>query len=145
MKFEDIQKMWAEDNAIDKENLDKEALKIPNLFSKYLDILSLKKFQLETIDSEIRKTKRLRYLYYRGALDQRELEERNWEPWQLSLSKNTDIQNCIDGDEIIETLVRKRAYLKMQVEYLENITKMISNRSFQIRDAISWTKFVNGM
>ena len=145
MKFEEIQEMWRKDSVIDSESLDKEALRIPQLFSKYLDILSVKKFQLDKIESDVRKMRRLRYLYYRGVLDSDELKKQNWEPWQLAVSKNTDVQNCIEGDSLIESLLSKRSYIQVQVDFLDSVVRMISNRSFQIRDSISWTKFVNGV
>lgn len=144
LNFGDIQKMWREDAPIDSEALDKESLKIPQLFSKYIEILSVKKFQLDRMESEKRSLRRLRYLYYRGALDMGELKKHGWEPWQMSLSKTAEIQNCLDGDEILEEMEMKISYLRMQVSFLENVVKMISSRSFQIRDSISWTKFVNG-
>ena len=100
MKLEDLQKMWREDSKVDQERLDEEALKTAQLHSRYIDVLSVKKIQLAQLKSDFRRMRRLRWLYYRGALDRDELQTHGWEPWQLDLSKNTDIQNCLDGDEI---------------------------------------------
>ena len=145
MNLNKIREMWAKDSSIDQTELDAESLKIPNLHCKYLDIYTVKKMQLEKEQSELRKARRLRYLYYRGYMDEQELADLDWEPWNLALSKNTEITQVIEGDFYIEPLIQKVAYMRAQVEYLESILKMVSTRSFQIRDAIAFTKFKNGL
>jgi hypothetical protein len=137
--------MWSKDSIIDQNELDAESLKIPNLHCKYLDIYTVKKIQLEKEQSELRKARRLRYLYYRGEMDEQQLQKLDWEPWNLVVSKNSEIANVIEGDFYIEPIIQKAAYLRAQVEYLENILKMLATRSFQIRDAIAFTKFKNGL
>jgi len=145
MNLNQIREMWGKDSVIDSSDLDTESLKIPNLHSKYLDIYVVKKMQLEKSNADLRAARRLRYLYYRGFLDESDLKKHNWEPWNLSVTKNTELQNVIEGDFFIEPLIQQVAYVKIQVEYLEQILKMLSTRSFQIRDAISFIKFKNGL
>jgi hypothetical protein len=45
-------------------------------------------------------------------------------------------------------LIQKKDRVFVQEEkvlYLESIIKMISNRQYHIRDAITWRKFINGV
>ena len=145
MNLNQIREMWGKDSVIDSSDLDVESLKIPNLHCKYLDLYVVKKMQLEKSNADLRAARRLRYLYYRGFLDESDLKKHNWEPWNLSVTKNTELQNVIEGDFHIEPMIQQVAYIKVQVEYLEQILKMLSTRSFQIRDAISFIKFKNGL
>ena len=51
-----------------------------------------------------------------------------------------------DGpDEEIRELKGKIDYYETVVEYLQEVVKSISNRSFQIKNAIEWRKFEAGV
>ena len=50
----------------------------------------------------------------------------------------------IESDEDIIRLTQKIEYLKTVLDTIDKILKMISNRGFQIKNAIDWRKFLDG-
>ena len=61
MTLEEILESWEQDCIVDKTELAEEALKIPNLHSKYLRILSTEKLKLKKLESEYKILKLERY------------------------------------------------------------------------------------
>ena len=49
------------------------------------------------------------------------------------------------ADEEIRELKGKVEYYETVVDYLQEVVKSISNRSFQIKNAIEWRKFEAGI
>jgi hypothetical protein len=76
-------------------------------------------------------------------MSQEQLEERNWEPFDLNILK-TDIDRFMDSDEDIIRLSNKILLQKEKVNYLENVIKIINNRQWSIRSTIDWVRFTNG-
>ena len=76
-------------------------------------------------------------------MSQEQLEEHDWEPFDLNILK-TDIDRFMQADNDIITLSNKVALQKEKVNYLENIIKIINNRQWSIRSTIDWLKFTNG-
>ena len=64
---------------------------------------------------------------------------------QLKLATKGDIALFMDADEEIRELKGKIDYYETVVEYLQEVVKSISNRSFQIKNAIEWRKFEAGV
>ena len=120
-----------------------ESLRTPQLHSKYLNFLSDEKLILSKLDGEYRVIKKYKWLYYTGKLSQEELEQFEWQPFQLSVLK-TDIDKFMDADEDIQKIYSRMQYRKTVVDYLDSIIKIISNRQWNIRAAIDWLKFTNG-
>ena len=144
MRLEDIRKQVETDIEIDHTELDKEAIKTPQLHNKYLIILNDEKLIHFKYDSDFKRMRKYKWLYYTGKLSQEELESFGWEQFDFKLLKQ-DIENFIDSDEDIIELRGKLEYQKSKVDYLENIIKMIINRQWLIREAIDWIKFTNGV
>ena len=143
MRFDDIKKMIEEDIAIDPTELDKEALKTPQLHSKYLNILTDEKLSLSKYRSDYKRLKRDKWLYYTGKLSEEQLKDLNWEPFDLSILKS-DIDKFLDSDEELIKIKDKMIFIEEKVNYLESTIKMISNRQWLIREAIDWVKFTHG-
>ena len=144
MRLEDIRKQVETDIEIDHTELDKEAIKTPQLHNKYLIILNDEKLIYFKYDSDFKRMRKYKWLYYTGKLSQEELESFGWEQFDFKLLK-PDIEKFIDSDEDIIELRGKLEYQKSKVDYLENIIKMIINRQWLIREAIDWIKFTNGV
>ena len=88
MRFDDIKRMIEDDIVIDPTELDKEALKTPQLHGKYLNILTDEKLSLSKYRSDYKRLKRNKWLYYTGKLSEEELRDLNWEPFGLSILKS---------------------------------------------------------
>jgi hypothetical protein len=50
----------------------------------------------------------------------------------------------IESDDEIINLEAKIKYLEQMLYFLDQVMKQITNRGFQIKNAIDWEKFVNG-
>ena len=124
MNLSDYQNYTKTDLILDETQLDNESLKTPQLHSKYLNFL---------MDEKLRLTK----------LQQEELEEEGWEPFELTILK-TDLDKFLDSDEDLQLIDIRIKYKETIVDYLNETIKIINNRQWNIRSAIDWLKFTNG-
>jgi 3D (Asp-Asp-Asp) domain-containing protein len=56
-----------------------------------------------------------------------------------------DLDRFIDSDSEVINLSNKVFVQKEKVNYIENVTKIISNKMWNIRSAIEWIKFTQGV
>ena len=143
MTFDEIKRNVTNDIPMDKTELDVESMKTPQLHNKYLIIYSDEKLILGKLQSDLSVLRKDKWLYYTGKMSQEQLEERNWEPFDLNILK-TDIDKFLDSDEDIIRLSNKILLQREKVNYLENVIKIINNRQWSIRSTIDWLKFTNG-
>ena len=143
MDIRDIQKLVAEDMPIDDTELDIESMNIPQLHSKYLNIYMDEKLVLQKLSSDYHRLKKVKWEYYTGKLDQEQLDDYGWEPFQLKILKQ-DIDLYMDSDEDLQKILNRVAYQKEKVNYLDSVLKSINNRQWNIKGAIEWRKFING-
>tara|TARA_R100001015_G_C4611790_1_gene167224 strand:+ start:744 stop:1178 length:435 start_codon:yes stop_codon:yes gene_type:complete len=143
MDIRDIQKLVAEDMPIDDTELDIESMNIPQLHSKYLNIYMDEKLVLQKLNSDYYRLKKVKWEYYTGKLDQEQLDDYGWEPFQLKILKQ-DIDLYMDSDEDLQKILNRVAYQKEKVNYLDSVLKSINNRQWNIKGAIEWRKFING-
>ena len=54
------------------------------------------------------------------------------------------MQKYLDADEKLSQINLKIDYYETQLNYIESILKQISNRTYQIKNAIEWSKFIAG-
>ena len=143
MNIDEIRKMVADDILMDKSELDIESIKTPQLHNKYLVFHTDEKLVLGKMQSDLNVLKRDKWLYYTGKMSEEDLENRNWEPFNLNILK-TDIEKFMDSDNDIIKMTNKILLQKEKVNYLENVIKIINNRQWSIRSIIDWIKFTHG-
>ena len=143
MDISEIRKLVAEDMPIDDTELDVESMTIPQLHSKYLNFYLDEKLVLQKLNSDYYRLKKTKWEYYTGKLDEDQLEEYGWEPFQFKILKQ-DIDLYMDSDEDLQKLSNRVVYQKEKISYLDSILKSINNRQWNIRNAIEWKKFING-
>ena len=143
MKYSDLKEMVEKDMVIDETELDTESLKTPQLHNKYLIMLADDKLLLSKLKSDLKKLIRNKWLYYTGKMSQDELEENEWEPFQLTVLK-TDIDKFIYSDDDIIIMENRISYQNEKTNYLENVVKIISSRQWMIKSAIEWIRFTQG-
>ena len=141
MDLEKIQEMWQNDSTIDPDNLHDESLKIPQLHSKYYTIYNTLTLLREKARDSYRKVKLERYNYYTGKAPAEVYEK---EPFDYKVREKDAIQRHLDADEKLTTIDLKIRYYDVQLKFLEEIIKTVSNRTFQIKNAIEWQKFQAG-
>ena len=50
----------------------------------------------------------------------------------------------LDSDDVLSTMEVELQDQKDKIHFIEEVLKQISQRNFQIKEAISWQKFVSG-
>ena len=141
MNLDMIQDLWEQDSKIDDDNLHSESTKIPSLHSKYYklynNILVLKKSQ----ENKYKILKKEKWQYYTGKASPEVYVEK---PFDFKVLK-ADLDKYFDADADIIKCTAKIEYQQIMLEYLESILKVISNRTYQIKNAIEWQRFTNGL
>ena len=141
MNLEKIQEMWQKDSVIDPDNLHDESLKIPQLHSKYYIIYNTITLLREKARTQYTKIKLERYNYYTGKAEPEVYAE---DPFPYKVREKDAIQRHLDADERLTTIDLKIRYYDATLKFLEEIIKVISNRTYQIKNAIEWHRFQSG-
>lgn len=141
-KLDDILKLWERDAVIDQTEPSKELLKIPVLHSKYLGILTKHKIASKKAHFDYLRMRKVKTEYFGGKLSQEELEQYGWEPFQFVLKSDLSTYMEADGDLI--KLLEKKVYHDECISVIEAIMQELKQRTWQLRDFISWEKFVAG-
>ena len=142
MTLDEIQDMWKRDAVIDPDNLHDESLKIPQLHSKYYTVYNTISLMREKARDQKSKIKLERYNYYTGKAEPEVYAE---EPFPYKVREKDAIQRHLEADEKLTTLDLKIRYYDTTLKFLEDIIKNVSNRTFQIKNAIEWNRFQAGM
>ena len=141
MNLEQIQEMWEKDSHIDPDNLHDESLKIPQLHAKYYTVYNTITLLKEKAKESYNRVKLERYNYYTGKAEPEVYEE---EPFPYKVREKDAIQRYLDADEKLNKLDIKIRYYDVMLKFLEDVIKVISNRTFQIKNAIEWHRFQAG-
>jgi len=143
MTLSEIQEQVRKELKINDLELDIESLRIPSLHSKYLQLLTEHSLLLKKTLGEYAVLKRNKWIYYTGKASDDVYKEKGDFP--LKLKTKDDEKTFIEADEEVRELKGKVEYYETVVDYLQEIVRSISNRSFQIKNAIEWRKFEAGM
>lgn len=142
-KLDDLLAEWAKDSFIDRTEPSKALLDIPKLHSKYLNILSNHRLLIRDCEFKINRMKKVKWEYYTGKMDSDDLKKYGWEPFPFVLK--SDITTYLDADEDLSKLMAQKRMNEEIVEVCQSIMKELSARTFQLRDFISWEKFIQGV
>ena len=141
MDLEQIQEMWRKDSVIDPDNLHDESLKIPTLHSKYYTLYNTITLLRERAREQYAKVRLERYNYYTGKATAEVYAE---EPFPYKVREKDAIQRYMEADEKLTKVDLKIRYYDATLKFLEEIIRTISNRTYQIKNAIEWHKFQSG-
>ena len=141
MNLEQIQEMWEKDSKIDPDNLHDESLKIPQLHSKYYTLYNTITLLRERSREQYAKVRLERYNYYTGKSPAEVYVE---DPFPYKVREKDAIQRHLDADDKMNKIDMKIKYYDVMLKFLEEIIRAISNRTYQIKNAIEWNKFQAG-
>ena len=141
MDLDKIQEMWQKDAVIDPDNLHDESLKIPQLHSKYYTVYNTITLLRERAREQYNKVKLERFNYYTGKASAEVYAE---EPFPYKVREKDALQRHLDADEKLNKIDMKIRYYDTELKCLEEIIKTISNRTYQIKNAIDWQQFQAG-
>lgn len=140
--LEQVLEQWKKDAEIDQTEPGKELLNIPKLHSKYLNILTKHKIASKKANFDYLRMRKVKWEYYTGKTSQEELKEYGWEPFQFTLK--SDITTYLESDKDLIKLLEKKVYHEEVVSVIEAIMQELKQRTWQLRDFISWEKFIGG-
>ena len=140
MDIEQLQEQADKDLKINDSELDLESIKTPQIHNKYMKHLAKFKLMLSRAESELHIVKRNKWEYYTGKADPSIYQAK---PFNLKILRQ-DVDKYIDSDEDIIKLKQKSDYLNTVVDFLDRTVRQISNRTFTIKNAIDWKKFISG-
>ena len=141
MDLEKIQAMWEKDSHIDPDNLHDESLKIPQLHSKYYTLYNTITLLREKAREQYSKVRLERYNYYTGKATAEVYAE---EPFPYKVREKDAIQRHLEADDKMNKIDMKIKYYDVMLKFLEEIIRVVSNRTYQIKNAIEWNKFQAG-
>ena len=144
MNLNELRAMVSQDMVMDDTELDIESLRTPQLHNKYLNMYHDEKLRFTKKEEELKSLVRKKWEYYTGKIDSETLEALGWEPFQLNILK-ADIDKYLDSDTDLSILRMEVSFCKEKVSYLESVIKIMNNRQWNIRSAIEWRKFINGV
>ncbi len=133
--------MWEKDSQIDKDNLHDESLKIPALHAKYHEMFNTILLLRKRAEQQRKNIRHARYEYYSGKADPEVYIEN---PFPKKIRDKDTMTKYMDADEKLSESSLKIDYYDTMLSYIESILKQISNRTYQIKNAIEWQKFIAG-
>lgn len=144
MTLDEIQTNWELDCDIDTNHLDTESVKTAKLHSKYIKLLVDAKLRISKLRTEYQEIKKLKFRYYRGELTRQELTDLNWEQWQYTKPIKNEMEQLLDGDSDITKIKMKIEYIDTMIYLLESILKSIADRTWSIKNSITFKQFLAG-
>ena len=141
MNLEQIQEMWEKDSKIDPDNLHDESLKIPQLHSKYYTLYNTITLLRERAREQYNKVRLERYNYYTGKATAEVYAE---EPFPYKVREKDAIQRHLEADDKMNKVDMKIKYYDIMLKFLEEVIRAVSDRTYQIKNAIEWNKFQAG-
>jgi len=142
--LDEITALWDVDSTIDSTHLDDESVKTAKLHAKYISLLMNTKLRYSKTKVDVNTLRKNKFRYYRGELSKQELTELGWEQWQYTKPLKNEMDEFLKGDSDITAMDLKLEYLTATIYLLESILKSISDRTWSIRNCISYKTFLAG-
>jgi len=141
MTFDELTQLAEKDLKINDTELDLESLKTPALHNKYSKFHNQYINLLKKTEQDRDRLLREKWEYYTGKSDPSVYQAK---PFNLKILKQ-DVDKYLKADEEIIKIEQKVTYIQSVVDYLDKTIRIISNRTFQIKNAIEWRKFTSGV
>lgn len=145
MKLDEIIDMWATDCVVDDNHLGEASSNTPVLHAKYLKLLMDAKQRRARTLHEYNTLRKNKFRYYRGEMSREELKEAGWEQWQYAKPLKNEMDEFLKGDEELAKIDMRLEYIDAMIYALESIMNQIKQRSFDLKNAITWKQFLAGM
>jgi len=142
INLEKIQEMWEKDSIIDPDNLHTESLNTPSLHAKYYDMYNNIILLKKKSEQQKRNIRHQKYEYYTGKADPDVYIEN---PFPKKIRDKDTLQKYMDADESLSQASLKVEYYDVMLSYLQDILKMIHNRTYQIKNSIDYQRFASGL
>ena len=139
--LETLQTMWANDSKIDPDNLHTESLNIPVLHSKYYDIYNNLMLLRKKAEQQRKNIRHERYEYFSGKADPEVYIDN---PFPKKIRDKETMQKYLDADTKLSGISLKIEYYDVMLRFIEEILKMVSQRTYHIKNSIEFMRFTSG-
>ena len=140
--LETLQKMWNEDSKIDPDNLHTESLNIPSLHAKYYDLYNNLMLLRKKAEQQKKNIRHERYEYYSGKADPDGYIQN---PFPKKIRDKETMAKYLDADDRLSGVSLKVEYYDVMLKFIEDILKMISQRTYHVKNAIEYMRFQSGL
>ena len=134
--------MCEKDSKIDPDNLHIESLNIPILHAKYHDLYNNLILLRKKAEQQRKNIRHERYEYFSGKADPEVYVEN---PFGKKIRDKDTMTKYLDADEKLSSSSLKIDYYDTMLVYIESILKQITNRTYQIKNAIEFMRFSSGL
>lgn len=142
MKLEELHEMIVADfYPIKQTDLAFESLRSNELFVKYIQLYSTENLRLSKMENDRKKLIAEKREYYSGNAKPEVYQKK---PFDIKVRTDGGIQKYIDADDEVVNYDDALIIQKQKVEVLTAALDQINKRGFAIRQAIDYTKFMNG-
>lgn len=141
----ELQEEWQRDCEIDETNLGHCSATVPMLHGKWVQYLSKAKLQHRMQKVKWLKLRADKVKYYKGEMTRDELAERGWQQYQGIKPLKSEMNEVLMMDSDLIALEDKVVYQETLIAFLEAVMKSISSRTWDIKNAIEWSKIQNGI
>ena len=136
-----LQEMWEKDSKIDMDNLHTESLNSHTPCEVLWNVQHYLSSKEET-EQQRKNIRHERYEYFSGKADPDVYVEN---PFPKKIRDKDTMQKYLDADEKLSRICLKIDYYDTMLVYIESILKQISNRTYQIKNAIEFMRFNAGL
>lgn len=144
MKLEKIYEMWEADSVIPRDQIDYVSLETSKLHSKYHQIYTNERLLLRKLESEFKVLEVDKHEFLTMG-PTTETQARGWKlPPQGRIIKQ-EVQRYLDADPDLIALSLRIGLQQEKVQLLDSIIKNLQGRSYNIRNAIEYLKWSQGI
>ena len=138
--------MWKIDSVIDDIELDASSLQVPKLHAKYAELLSNKKLEVIRYERRMKELDKDKWLWYGGKMSRSDIEDKEWDydPFNGLTVLKSDYSKFTGADKDIQDLNDRLQYLRVTVEFLQDVVGQVTWRHQTIKNIIEWRKFMAG-
>ena len=91
-------------------------------------------------ETKFKISKKEKWQYYTGKADPEIYIDK---PFDYKVLRQ-DVDKYMDADPDLIKISSKIEYYQVMISFLDSILKTINNRTYQIKNAIEWQKFIRG-
>ena len=141
MKIQEMKEELQKDLEMDVEILHSESIRIPGLHGKWLGFALDEQGKLMLLRSKYKRLKGRKLNYYLGRGTAAEYKAN---PFNLKILKS-EVQSYLDADPQMRELEDQITSQEILVNFLEGAVRAITAKQWNIKNAIEFLKFKNGV
>ena len=130
-----------QDLTIEESELDRESLRTPYLYDKYLKMYQKTKLHLREVEQKYNEIRLEKHRYYSGNADPEVYKK---SPFGIKVVKQ-DLEMYLNADPDLAKATDLVEYVSAIKDFLEKTLKNVENRNWNIKNAIEWRKFEAGI